>query len=137
MSEINLEIIKYNKNYLNIDQQKDLIINKLIKEDLFKKLIKEYNLNEFPSAVYNYYYNIFLYILQKSNNKFKRTNIFGVIKNINNTNSLNINNIIEDKKQKIKDSIFFINFLFENSYNSIEEKTFLLNEFFNVMSIII
>ena len=84
MSEINLEIIKYNKNYLNIDQQKDLIINKLIKEDLFKKLIKEYNLNEFPSAVYNYYYNIFLYILQKSNNKFKRTNIFGVIKNINN-----------------------------------------------------
>ena len=46
-SEINLDKIKYNKNDLSIDQHKDLLINKLIKSGLFKRLIKEYNLNEF------------------------------------------------------------------------------------------
>ena len=135
-SEFNLKIIKYNKNYLSIDQHKDLLINKLIKTDFFKRIIKEYNLNEFQREFYNYYDNIFLYILEKSKNKFSRTNIFGIIKNINYSNSLKINNIIEDKEQKIKDSIFYINFIFKNSYNSFEDKKFVLNEFFNVMSII-
>ena len=113
-----------------------MLINKLIKADLFKNIIKEYNLSEFQRVIYNYYDNIFLYVLQKSNNKFNRTNIFGVIKDIKNDNSLRINNIIEDKKQKIEDAIFYINFIFENSYNSFEEKKYVLNEFFNVMSII-
>ena len=103
---------------------------------MFKRLIKEYNLNEFQREVYNYFDNILLYILQKSNNKFIRSNIFGVIKNINHSNSLNINKIIEDKKQKIKDSIFYINFMLKNSDNSFVEKKFVLKEFFNVMSII-
>ena len=135
-SDLNLEIIKYNKNYINIDQKKELLINKLIKSSLFKNIIKKYKLNEIQSEVYNYCDNIFLYALKKSTNKFNRTNIFGVIKNIYNINSLKINNIIKDKKKKIKDSIFYINFIFENSYNSFEEKKFVLNEFFNVMSII-
>jgi glycosyltransferase involved in cell wall biosynthesis len=135
-SELNLKTIKYNKNYISIDQQKDLLINKLVKADLFKNIIKKFKLNEYQRVVYNYYDNIFLYAFQKSNIKFKRTNLFGVIKNIKNTKALNINNIIEDKKQKIKDSLFYINFILENSYNSFEEKKFVLNEFFNIMSII-
>ena len=135
-SEINLDIIKYNKNYLSIDQYKDLLINKLIKSDLFKRLIKEYDLNKLQRKVYNYIDNILLYILQKSNNKFSRTNIYGVIKNIKHSNSLNINKIIEDKIQKIKDSIFYINFILKNSKNSFKEKKFVLKEFFNIMSLI-
>jgi len=116
ISDLNLEIIKYNKNYIDIDQQKELLINKLIKSDLLKNIIKSYKLNEIQRVVYNYYDNIFLYLLKKSNNNFKRTNSFGVIKNIYNINSLKINNIIKDKKNKIKDSIFYINFILENSY---------------------
>ena len=115
-SDLNLESIKYNKNYIDIDQQKELLINKLIKSDLFKNIIKIYKLNEIQRVVYNYYDNIFLYLLKKSNNNFKRTNTFGVIKNIYNINSLKINSIIKDKKNKIKDSIFYIDFLLENSY---------------------
>jgi len=135
-SEIDLDKIKYNKNYTNIDLHKELLINKLIKAEKFKNIIKQYNINEIQREVYNYYDNIFLYILQKSNNNFNHINTFGVIKNINNSNSLNINNIIEDKKQKINDSIFYINFIFENSYNTFEAKEFVVNEFFNIMSII-
>ena len=133
-SEINLEIIKYNKYYKNIDQQKDLLINKLIKSDLFKNKINEYNLNKIQRKIYNYYDNIILYILEKSNNSFNQTNIFGVIKKINNSNTLNISNIIKDKEQKVKDSIFYINFLLENSNDSFEDTKFALNEFFNVMN---
>lgn len=96
---------------------------------MFKRAIKDYNLNEFQKEVYNYYDNIFLYILEKSNNKFSQTNIFRVIKNINHSKSLKINYIIEDKNQKIKDSIFYINFIYKNSYNSFESKKFVLNEF--------
>ena len=80
-SDFNLEIIKYNKNYINIDQQKELLINKLIKSELFKNIIKKYKLNEIQRKVYNYYDNIFLFALNKSNNNFNRTNIFGVIIN--------------------------------------------------------
>ena len=43
--------------------------------------------------------------------------------------------MIEDKKQKINDSLFYINFKLENSYN-IFGKIIVLNEFFNVLSII-
>ena len=133
-SEINLEIIKYNKNYKNIDQQKDLLINKIIKSDLFKNKINDYNLNKIQQKIYNYYDNIFLYILEKTNNNFNRTNIFGVIKNNNNSNTLNISNIFKDKEQKVKDSVFYIKFLLENSNNSFEETKFALNEFFNIMN---
>ena len=103
---------------------------------MFKNIIKKYNLNEIQKNLYNYYDDIFLYVLQKSNNNFNQTNTFGVIKNINNTNSLNINNVIQDKNQKINNSIFYINFIFENSDNTFEAKEFVVNEFFNVMSII-
>jgi glycosyltransferase involved in cell wall biosynthesis len=135
-SKLNLEKIKYNKNYPKIDQQKELLINKLIRADLFKNSIEKYNLNKIQREAYNYYDNIFLYVLQKTNKKFNHTNIYGVIKNNYYFNSLNINKIIENKKQKIKDTIFYINFILENSYNSFEEKKFVLNEYFNVMSII-
>ena len=78
---------------------------------------------------------IFLNAYQKSNKKFNRTNTFGIIKIINNSNSLIINNIIRDKKQKIKDSIFYKNFILENSDILFNGEKFVLNEYFNVMSI--
>ena len=74
--------------------------------------------------------------MQKTEIIFKRINIFGVIKNIKNTKALYINIMIEGKKQKIKDILFYINFILENSYNTFKGKKFVINEFFNVMSII-
>ena len=127
VSDGNIDILEFN-----------LLINnqEIINNYNLKNRVKELNLNEIKRKVYNYYDNIFLYSLQRGNINFNQTNIFGVIKNIKNTNSLKLNNIIEDKNQKIKDSIFYINFIFENSYNSFEEKKFVLNEFYNVMNII-
>ena len=51
---------------------------------------------------------------------------------INSFNSSNTN----DKNQLIKDSIFYINFIFDNSYNTVDDKKFVVNEFYNIMNII-
>ena len=135
-SVININEIKYNTNYTGIDQQKELLSNKLIKTNLFKTVINKYKFNEIQRKVFNYYDDIFLFALKSMNYTFEHIETFGIIQNINNLNSLNINNITNDKNRKIKDTIFYINFLFENSPNTIKGKKKVVEEFFNVMNII-
>ena len=135
-SNIDLHSIKYNNNTRGIDQHKELLVNKLIKADLFKKIINKYKFNEIQRKVFNYYEDIILFALKNVNCTFYHIDIFGVMQNINNLNSLNVNNIIKDKNRKIKDTIFYINFLYENSLNTFEEKKIAVQEFFNVMNII-
>ena len=135
-SKIDLSMIKYNKEYIGADQQKDLLVNKLIKLELFKKVLNDYKFYEIKRKIFNYYDDIFLFALNKNNYTFVHTNILGIIQNINNSNSLDVSNIKEEKNQKIKDSIFYINFLYDFSDNSTESKEFAINELFNIMSII-
>ena len=135
-SEINLTKIKFNENYIGIDQNKELLTNKLIKANLFKNIVNKYKFNLIKRKLYNYYDNIFFFALNNTNNVFKHINIFGVIRNIHDINSLKINKILNDKNQKIKDSIFYINFLFENSKNTLEEKEFVIKEYFSIMNLI-
>ena len=135
-SQVNLREIKYNQDYIGIDQQKDLLVNKLIKLELFKSIIKRYKFYEIKRKIINYYDEIFLFCLKKNNYTFLHTNIVGIIQNIKNSNSLNVNNIKKEKNQKIKDSIFYINFLYDFSENTIESKEFVINELFNIMNII-
>ena len=49
---------------------------------------------------------------------------------------MNFNNIISNKNQKINDSIFYINFLFEEASNTFKDKKNALDEFYNLLSII-
>ena len=135
-SKIDLSMIKYNKEYIGADQQKDLLVNKLIKLELFKKVLNDYKFYEIKRKIFNYYDDIFLFALNKNNYTFIHTNILGIIQNINNSNSLDVSNIKEEKNQKIKDSIFYINFLYDFSDNSTKSKEFAINELFNIMSII-
>ena len=135
-SAINLTKIKFNEKYIGIDQNKELLTNKLIKANLFKNIINKYKFNLIKRKIYNYYDNIFFFALNTTSNVFKHINIFGVVQNTHNINSLKINNILNDKNQKVKDSIFYINFLFENSKDTLEEKEYVINEYFNIMNII-
>ena len=43
---------------------------------------------------------------------------------------------MNEKNQKIKDSIFYINFLYENTLDTFEGKKIALNELYNILSII-
>ena len=132
-SDIDLSLINYNKN-TGIDIQKELLINKLIKADIMKKLAKQFISIE--RTIFNYYDNIYLYLLLNGNYSFKHIDIFGIIQNSEDDASLSVNLYINDKNQKIKDSIFYINFLFEKSNNTFEGKEFAFREYINLLSVI-
>ena len=134
-SQINFDSFKYNKNYRGLDQEEDLITNKLIRTGFFKKIMIKYKLNENKKNINIYYNKIILSLLLKESPKIIHIEIFGVIVYINIIKLIYINNIFNNE-QKIKESIFYINFLSENTNNSLKEKEYVLYEFFNVLSII-
>ncbi len=82
-SNINIDSIKYNKFIEEVDQDKELLFNKLIKSDLFKNIIKKYKFLNYKEIIYNYFDNIFLFCLFDSSVKFEHYDIYGVINNIN------------------------------------------------------
>ena len=134
--DINLDSFKYNKNYLEIYQEKDLLNNKLIKGALFRNILKKYKFLEYKRNIYNYFDEIVEYLLFKEGVIFKRIDMYGVIQFINIINELYVNNEINNKNQKVLDSIFYINLLFDISSNTFTEKKIVIDEFYNILSII-
>ena len=135
-SNKDLNILKSNKKYKDIDQEKELLFNKLIKTNIYKKIIYNYKLNKYNITIFNYYEEILFFLLNKYNLKFKHINIFGIIQNNNNIDCLKIKNISNNKTQLINDSIFYLNFIFDNSKNTYQDKKYVLQEFINILSII-
>ena len=135
-SNLNTSIIKYNKNYKEFDQEKELLINKLIRTEIYQNIIEKYKLMNYKEAIYNNYDEILLFLIMKRKYNFKRTDMFGIIKNINQINSLRLKQIIDNNEQKINDSIFYINFLFEHSDNEYEVKKAVYEQFINKLGFI-
>lgn len=135
-SNINLGSIKYNKFCNDIDQEKELLHNKLIKTGFFKNIINKYNINKYQEIVYNYFENIFLFCFSDNNANIRHFDIIGIIQFTNQTQNLKIVKFFNDNQQKINDSIFYINFLFDKTSNTFEGKKFALNELYNILSII-
>ena len=53
-----------------------------------------------------------------------------------NMKELKLTKIMSEKNQKIKDSQFYINFLYDNSLDTFDGKKYALNELYNILSII-
>ena len=87
---INLGEIKYNKYYKDIDQENELLFNKLIKTNFFKAIINKYKMNKYKEKVYNYFHDIFLFCFFNNNANFQHFNIIGIIQYTNQTQNLNI-----------------------------------------------
>ena len=135
-SKINLDSIKFNKKYKEIDQNKELLFNKLFRAKFLKDAISQYKIEKYNNIVYNYYDNIILFVVNKKRPKFKYINIFGTIQYESDFRELNIDKISNDEKQKIEDCIFYIDFLYKSSDNNIKDKNFVLYEFYNILNII-
>ena len=129
---IDLNIFKTNPNFIDIYNDEELLSNKIIKTNVYKKIIKNYKLNKYNENIYNYFDKIFLFLLLKKDIKFIHHDIYGLIIHINDYNRIENGN-----KSKMKDTISYINFLFDNSENSINGKKMVLNEFMNHLSIIV
>ena len=96
----------------------------------------EYKLYKCNTTIFNYYEDIFLFLSKRHKLKFKHIDEIGVIQNKNIIDQLLLKNITNNRKQVINDSLFYINFLYDNSNNSILDKKYALQEFINLLSII-
>ena len=135
-STLNTSILKYNKNYKDVDQEKELLINKLIRADIYRYVIDNYKLIKYDEIIYNYYDDILVFLLSDKKYIFQHIDIFGIIKNIKYENLLRLKQISNDNEQKIFDSIFYINFLFNYTANQYEDKKYVYEEFLNKLSLI-
>ena len=96
----------------------------------------EYKLYKCNTTVFNYYEDILLFLLKRQKLKFKHIEEIGIIQNKNIIEHLLLKNIKNNEKQLINDSIFYINFLYDNSNNSFKDKKYVLQEFINLLSIV-
>jgi glycosyltransferase involved in cell wall biosynthesis len=128
-TNIDLKIIKTNDNYIDIYKNEEILSNKLIESKFFKNLINKYKLYQYNKNIYNYFEKIFLFILFTKDIKFKHNDIIGLIIYIK-----DFNRIQNVDKSKMRDSIPYINFLFDNTDNSFNGKQLALNEFINHLS---
>ena len=133
---IEIKSMKTNKNSTKIYEEKEDLFNKIIKSQSYKQIVIKYNLTKYNEKIYKYYENILMFLFDKNKSNYFKVNIIGIIENINNISFLKLKNIINKKSQKIIDSIFYIEFLFNNSDNIESAKNYVLKEFINVMSII-
>jgi hypothetical protein len=135
-SEINIDSIVFNKNYKKIDQEKELIINKMINSKVYKNIIKENFLFYKDIIVDNYLDEIILFLLKQNNITIKNIDVIGLIEYSHIINSFEKYNTINKKAQIINDSLFYINFLYDHSPNTENDKLYALDEFYNLLSVI-
>ena len=124
-----MNLLKSDKGSKDIELDKELFFNKLIKTNIYQKIVNKYELTKLNIAIYIYYDNILYYLFNKYKLKFKHIDEFGVVKNIYNVDINDYNNIINE-------SIFYINFIFDNSKNTFLDKKKVYLEFVNILNVI-
>ena len=135
-SQFNLTKIKYNLEYSTIDIKKELLTNKIVKTSFFKNIIKNYKIDKFKEKIDYYYNDIFAFIFENNLHKFKQINSESIYMNDIYFDNPKFNNFTSEGTKKIEETIFYINFIFDNSKNENISKEKVLKEFFNVLSII-
>ena len=136
----NLASIQINEDYKSVDANKDILFNKFIKtkklKSIMEDIIKFNNKQNISLSLYNYYDDIILFALNKTTENKIDTKTFGTIQYINKIRRLRISQIMNNERQKTEDSIYYINYLFENTKNNINNKMYALHEFYNILSVI-
>ena len=135
-SEIEFTSLIFNKDYKKVDQEKELLINKLIKSNIYKTIINENLILYKDNIIYNYFDEILFFIFSQNNIKIKKVNFCGIIEYSQKIKIFDKFNNINNKSTIINDSIFYIDFLFKHTKNNEKDKIYVLNEFYNIMNII-
>ena len=136
LTQFDITKIKYNLKYKEIDIHEELITNKLINANFLKNIIIKYNINEINNIIDKYYNKIFHFLIQSTPHLFNRTNSVKLYKNHLTFEKITFNDFSTKETRIINETIFYINFIFDNSKDNFEIKENILNEFFNVLSII-
>ena len=135
-TEFNFSHIKYNLRFEDIDISKELLTNKLIKSDYFRKISKKYNLKGTEIIIDKFYNEILSFIINSNEHDFKRLNSTNIYMNEKCFEKIKFNDFINSNKEFINETIFYINFIFDNSKNTYEDKEIILQDFFKLLSVI-
>ena len=134
-SKFNLSQIKYSYKFYEIDINKDLLFNKIIKTNYFRNCIRQYKLNEINETINNYFHEIILFMLESNINKFNYSSRGKIYKNDSDYDKFYFNDFSSEKNRTIiNEIIFYINFIFDNSKNTFEAKEIILQELFKELS---
>ena len=133
--DINITIFKNKNNKDEVGMESELVSNKLINSSLLKIIITKYKLSEYNNKIFSHFDDIILFLLLKEDVKFEHISDFGIIKYSKVFNKLYLN-LFKNKEQKLSDSIFYINFLFDNSLDTFKAKRLVTNEFYSLLSVI-
>ena len=136
LTQFNFSHIKYNLRFDDIDISKELLTNKLIKSNYFKKILKRYNLKDIEIIIDKFYNDIFSFIINSNEPKFRRTNSTNLYMDEKYFEKKKFNDFSTANNKLKKETIFYINFIFDNSKNTFKEKETIIDIFFNVLSII-
>ena len=135
-SQFNLTRIKYNLKFDDIDIKDELLTNKLFKSTYLKSVINQFNLDKIHKIIDYYYNQIFTFLIESSRYKYKYIDSVNLFINDIDCDKIKFDNFESAENKRINETIFYINFIFDNSKNTYERKESVLKEFFNFMSII-
>ena len=136
VSQFNLTKIKYNSNFHEIDIKYDLLANKLFMTKFLQNIIKKFNLDKIKEIIDYYQDKIFCFAIKSVIHKFRQISSISLYINNSDCDKPKFNNFSSLENTKVNETIFYINYLYDNSKNSYEDKENVLKEFFNVLSII-
>ena len=139
VSQFNLSKIKYNSNFHEIDIKDDLLANKLFVTNFLQNIIKKFNLDKIKEIIDYYQDKIFCFAIESVAHKFRQITSISLYINNSDCDKPKFNNfssLEELEDTKVNETIFYVNYLYDNSKNSYEDKEKVLKEFFNVLSII-
>ena len=134
-TQFNLTQIKFNLEYNEIDINKELLTNKLIKADFFNNIIKNYRIYKIKEKINLYCNDIFSFLIESIPHKYKYISSINIYKNNSDFEKIKFRSFASEQTDLIKETIFFANFIFDNSENTIEMKEKVLKEFLNLLSI--
>ena len=136
LTQFNLKQIKFNLEFNEIDIKKELLTNKLIKADFIKYIIKKYKIEEIKENIDLYTNDILTFFIDLNNHKYIYISAINIYKNNSDFEKIRFNIFKSEQYSLISETIFFINFIFDNSENTIQVKEIVLKELFNVLNII-
>lgn len=135
-SKFNFTQMKYNRDYKNIDINKELLSNKIIKTKYFKKIIKRYGINRINENIDYYYNELFYFSLESIPHKFAHVNNLKLYLNETNFDKIIFNDFSTQQSEIVNGTINYINFIYDHSNNTFNAKQKILNEYINLLSVI-
>ena len=135
-SKFNFTQIKYNMDYKNIDINKELLSNKIIRTEYFKNIINLYGIYHINEDIDYYYNELFYFSLESIPHKFAHINKLKLYLNETDFDKINFNDFLAKQSNIMNETINYINFIFEHSSNTFEAKKKIFNEYLSLLSVI-